>query len=73
MAMYDACFAYQNGKNLRMAAGSCLYGALRLMLTCRGSIMWWMNAGMGDIVAAPIYLLLKHNLFKDHGRIIIGN
>jgi uncharacterized protein with NAD-binding domain and iron-sulfur cluster len=61
LGMYDACFAYQNGdpKLPRMGAGSALYGALRLMFTYRGALMWWMNAGMGETVMSPLYLVLK--------------
>jgi len=61
LGMYDACFAYQNGDpNLRrMGAGSGLYGSLRLMFTYRGALMWWMNAGMGETIMSPLYLVLK--------------
>jgi uncharacterized protein with NAD-binding domain and iron-sulfur cluster len=61
LGMYDACFGYQNGDpNLRrMGAGSTLYGGLRLMFTYRGALMWWMNAGMGETIMSPIYLVLK--------------
>ncbi len=61
IGMYDACFGYQNGDpNLRrMGAGSTLYGGLRLMFTYRGALMWWMNAGMGETIMSPIYLVLK--------------
>jgi uncharacterized protein with NAD-binding domain and iron-sulfur cluster len=61
LGMYDACFGYENGdpKKRRMAAGSTLYGALRLMFTYRGALMWWMNAGMGETIMSPIYLVLK--------------
>jgi uncharacterized protein with NAD-binding domain and iron-sulfur cluster len=61
LGMYDACFGYQNGDpNLRrMGAGSTLYGGLRLMFTYRGALMWWMNAGMGETIMSPLYLVLK--------------
>jgi uncharacterized protein with NAD-binding domain and iron-sulfur cluster len=61
LGMYDACFAYQNGDPSlrRMAAGSTLYGALRLMFTYRGALMWWMNAGMGETIMSPLYLVLR--------------
>jgi len=61
LGMYDACFGYKNGDpNQRsMGAGSTLYGALRLMFTYRGALMWWMNAGMGETIMSPIYLVLK--------------
>jgi uncharacterized protein with NAD-binding domain and iron-sulfur cluster len=59
--MYDACFAYQGGEKskMKMAAGTTLYGSLRLMFTYRGALMWWMNAGMGETVFSPIYLVLR--------------
>ena len=59
VGMYDACFAYRGGTDRSFGAGSMLYASLRLMFTYEGAIMWWMNAGMGDVVAAPVYLLLK--------------
>ena len=66
IGMYDACFAYQGGDKdkMRMAAGTTLYGALRLMLTYRGALMWWMNAGMGETVFSPIYLVLRNRGVK---------
>ena len=66
IGMYDACFAYQGGDKgkMRMAAGTTLYGALRLMLTYRGALMWWMNAGMGETIFSPIYLVLRNRGVK---------
>jgi uncharacterized protein with NAD-binding domain and iron-sulfur cluster len=29
------------------------------MFTYRGALMWWMNAGMGETIMSPIYLVLK--------------
>jgi uncharacterized protein with NAD-binding domain and iron-sulfur cluster len=64
--MYDACFAYLNGEpdKMTMAAGSTLYGALRLIFTYRGALMWWMNAGMGETIMSPLYLVLKNRGVK---------
>ncbi len=61
IGMYDACFGYQYGEKdkMRMAAGTTLYGALRLIFTYSGALMWWMNAGMGETVFSPIYLVLR--------------
>ena len=61
LGMYDACFGYKDGdpKQRSMGAGSTLYGSLRLMFTYRGALMWWMNAGMGETVMSPLYLVLK--------------
>ena len=66
LGMYDACFGYLNGdpNKRRMAAGSTLYGALRLMFTYRGALMWWMNAGMGETIMSPIYLVLENRGVK---------
>jgi uncharacterized protein with NAD-binding domain and iron-sulfur cluster len=61
IGMYDACFAYRKGdpNDMKMAAGTTLYGALRLCLTYKGALMWWMNAGMGETIMTPIYLALR--------------
>ena len=66
LGMYDACFGYQNGDPTlrRMGAGSTLYGGLRLMFTYQGALMWWMNAGMGETIMSPIYLVLKNRGVK---------
>ena len=66
VGMYDACFAYQKGEvtGRKMAAGSTLYGALRLMFTYKGALMWWMNAGMGETIMSPLYLVLKNRGVK---------
>ena len=29
------------------------------MFTYRGALMWWMNAGMGETIMSPLYLVLK--------------
>ncbi len=64
--MYDACFAYRDGEKskMRMAAGTTLYGALRLIFTYRGALMWWMNAGMGETIFSPLYLVLRNRGVK---------
>ncbi|MGC2660005.1 MAG: NAD(P)-binding protein, partial [Bryobacteraceae bacterium] len=66
ISMYDACFGYASGdaNQKNMAAGSTLYGALRLMFTYRGALMWWMEAGMGDTIFTPIYKALQHRGVK---------
>jgi uncharacterized protein with NAD-binding domain and iron-sulfur cluster len=58
---YDLTFAYREGDGSKpaMAAGVALRGASRMFFTFRGSLFWRMNAGMGDIVFAPIYEVLK--------------
>ena len=59
--IYDLLFGYENGDvtKPRMAAGQALRGALRMFFTYRGAVFWKMRAGMGDIVFAPFYEVLK--------------
>ena len=54
-------FAYEDGdfRRPRLAAGEALCGALRLLFTYRGDLFWKMRAGMGDVVFAPFYEVLK--------------
>lgn len=42
-----------------LAAGQALRGALRMFFTYRGSLFWKLRAGMGDVVFAPLYEVLK--------------
>jgi uncharacterized protein with NAD-binding domain and iron-sulfur cluster len=59
--IYDLVFAYEDGdaECPRLAAGVALRGAMRMFFTYRGSLFWRMSAGMGDIVFAPLYQVLK--------------
>jgi uncharacterized protein with NAD-binding domain and iron-sulfur cluster len=58
---YDLTFAYENGdKNLpRFEAGTAIRAGFRAFLTYKGAVMWKMQAGMGDVVFAPLYEVLK--------------
>ncbi|HEY5091243.1 MAG TPA: hypothetical protein VIK30_14785, partial [Polyangia bacterium] len=60
-ALYDLVFAYEDGdvRRPRIAAGQALRGSMRAFFTYRGAFFWKMNAGMGDIVFAPFYEVLK--------------
>jgi uncharacterized protein with NAD-binding domain and iron-sulfur cluster len=60
-SLYDLAFAYEGGNPDRpsIAAGSALRGALRAFFTYRGAFFWKMRAGMGDIVFAPLYEVLR--------------
>jgi uncharacterized protein with NAD-binding domain and iron-sulfur cluster len=60
-ALYDLTFAYQDGDPARpaFAAGDALRSALRMFFTYRGSFFWKMRAGMGDVVFAPFYEVLR--------------
>ena len=47
-----------------VAAGQALRGALRMFFTYRGAMFWKMRAGMGDVVFAPLYHVLKNRGVK---------
>ena len=59
--IYDLAFAYEDGDvtRPRLAAGVALRGAMRMFFTYRGAFFWRMSAGMGDVVFAPLYEVLK--------------
>jgi uncharacterized protein with NAD-binding domain and iron-sulfur cluster len=59
--LYDLAMAYEDGDpdRPRMAAGLGLRACLRMFFTYRGALMWKMRAGMGDVVFAPFYEVLK--------------
>jgi len=60
-ALYDLAFAYEQGdpSKPRIAAGQALRGAFRAFFTYRGAFFWKMRGGMGDVVFAPFYEVLK--------------
>lgn len=64
--LYDLALAYEAGNPLRpgLAAGQALRGSLRMFFTYRGAIFWKMKAGMGDVVFAPFYEVLKRRGVK---------
>ena len=59
--MYDLVFGYEGGDRgrPRFSAGTGLHLAGRMFLTYRGAIFWKMRAGMGDVVFAPLYEVLR--------------
>jgi uncharacterized protein with NAD-binding domain and iron-sulfur cluster len=59
-SLYDMAFAFMEGDITQpaLAAGTCVHGALRLMLTYRGALYWKMQAGMGDTIFMPYYEVL---------------
>jgi uncharacterized protein with NAD-binding domain and iron-sulfur cluster len=59
--LFDLAMAYPGGESERpaLAAGQAVRGALRMFFTYRGALFWKMRAGMGDIVFAPLYEVLK--------------
>ena len=60
-SVYDVAFAYPSGHIDRAdcAAGTATNDLLRLVFSYRGSIMYKMQAGMGDVVFTPLYEVLK--------------
>lgn len=53
--VYDLGFS-QPGQ---VGAGTAINGILRMVFTYKGAVMWKMQAGMGDTIFAPLYLVLK--------------
>jgi uncharacterized protein with NAD-binding domain and iron-sulfur cluster len=63
---YFAAFAFHHGDPLKpdCAAGVALRAMLRMLFTYKGAITFKMQAGMGDTVFAPFYLVLKRRGVK---------
>src|SRR5437763_6084185 len=59
--LYDLGFSYEDGDTARprIAAGQALRSMVRAFFTYRGSFFWRMQAGMGDVVFAPFYEVLR--------------
>lgn len=59
--LYDLAFAYEDGDPAKpgIAAGQGLRGGLRMFFNYRESLFWKMQGGMGDIVFAPLYEVLR--------------
>jgi hypothetical protein len=77
--MYDLTFAYQGGdkRRPRFAAGLGLQLAARMLFDFKGSIFWRMQAGMGEIVFAPLYQALaqrgvQFRFFRRLDRLDVG-
>jgi uncharacterized protein with NAD-binding domain and iron-sulfur cluster len=60
-SLYDLAFAYEDGdvRRPRIAAGAALRGSFRAFFTYRGAFFWKMQSGMGDVVFAPLWEVLK--------------
>lgn len=63
---YDLLFAFKDGNvnDPQLAAGQALRGAMRMFFTYRGALFWKMQAGMGDVVFAPAYEVLRRRGVK---------
>jgi len=59
--MYDLVFAYEEGDRSRprFAAGLGLELSSRMLFDYKGSIFWRMQAGMGEVVFAPLHQALS--------------
>ena len=60
-ALYDFGFSYEEGDPTRprISAGQALRSMVRAFFTYRGAFFWRMKAGMGDVVFAPFYEVLR--------------
>ncbi|MDX1436039.1 MAG: NAD(P)-binding protein, partial [Anaerolineales bacterium] len=73
--IYDGSFAYVDGDNstppgasfppkANMEAGTTLRAGIRFFATYKGAPVWKMQAGMGDTIFGPLYLVLKERGVK---------
>ncbi len=65
-AIYDLAFAYIDGdvNQADASAGTAAGTLLRLLFNHAGSILYKMQAGMGDTVFTPFYLALRERGVK---------
>jgi uncharacterized protein with NAD-binding domain and iron-sulfur cluster len=58
---YDLAFAYRDGDATRpaLSAAQGLRGCSRMFFGYKGAMLWKMQAGMGDVVFAPLYEVLR--------------
>jgi uncharacterized protein with NAD-binding domain and iron-sulfur cluster len=63
---YDYVFGYPGGvtNDRGVGAGTAIRGLLRLAFTYKGNLFYKMQAGMGDTIFAPYYLVLKNRGVK---------
>ena len=59
--MYDLVFAYEAGDPARprFSAGLGLELATKMLLEYSGALFWKMHAGMGEVIFAPLYEVLR--------------
>jgi uncharacterized protein with NAD-binding domain and iron-sulfur cluster len=63
-ALYCLGFAYVGGdssqiENAQASAGVCFHVMLSLLVCSRGAPLWKFKAGMGDVIFAPLYEVLR--------------
>ena len=59
--MYDLVFGYEEGDPARprFSAGLGLQLATKMLLGYSGALFWKMQAGMGEVIFAPLYEVLR--------------
>lgn len=60
--IYTLVFAYPNGdttKNGAIAAGTAVQGAMLIILGYKGSVMYRFHGGTAEVIASPLYNVLK--------------
>jgi uncharacterized protein with NAD-binding domain and iron-sulfur cluster len=64
--VYDLFFHYVDGDTGRPAisAGIAIRSLLRILAGYKGSVLWFMQAGMGDTVFGPLYEVLRRRGVK---------
>jgi hypothetical protein len=83
--LYDLAFAYRGGDRAKpdVAAGVAVENIINIGQRHGGTVMWKMNAGMGDVVFAPLYralaeppaahsLPVEFHFFSAVERIVLG-
>lgn len=60
-ALYDTMFQYPEGERGRASygAGTAVQVVLRMLGTYQGALAWELQAGMGDVLVAPLFEVLK--------------
>jgi len=58
LGLYDAAFAYKNGSERNIAAGTAIRIALWIFFGYKTHYLFKMQAGMGEVVFSPLYRVL---------------
>jgi len=64
--VYDLLFHYKDGDTTKpqLSAGIALRMLVRMLFQYKGSVLWFMQAAMGDTIFAPIYQVLSNRGVK---------
>jgi uncharacterized protein with NAD-binding domain and iron-sulfur cluster len=65
---YDTVFGFPGGdpRTEAIGAGTGLRSGMRMLLAYKGHFMWKMTAGMGDVIFAPYYEVLRRRGVRFH-------